>query len=309
MSLVTFGKPLASVYDKHGTAYTLAPIPLGGYVKMLDEREGNVKAEELPQAFTQKTVWQRMAIVSAGPIANFILAIVLYFILAMIGIRGITPVIGDIEPGSLAAQAQLQAGDEIVSIGGKATPTWSAVFEQLSGYIGNTGQIDIEVREFIEGRTALDLSSTPLQIQSVNIEGWLSEQDRPNLLAELGIEPARPQTDWVLETVIEGGAAEASGLQVGDKLLAYDGQTVGDWPEWVEYVQGRADQSIAVEFERNGQQQSVMLTPRAVVEEGKTIGKVGMGSSMIWPESMVNEVEYSFTEAVVYGFSKTPLKI
>jgi len=302
---VGFGKPLASVYDKHGTAYTLAPIPLGGYVKMLDEREGNVKAEELPQAFTQKTVWQRMAIVSAGPIANFILAIVLYFILAMIGIRGITPVIGDIEPGSLAAQAQLQAGDEIVSIGGKATPTWSAVFEQLSGYIGNTGQIDIEVREFIEGRTALDLSSTPLQIQSVNIEGWLSEQDRPNLLAELGIEPARPQTDWVLETVIEGGAAEASGLQVGDKLLAYDGQTVGDWPEWVEYVQGRADQSIAVEFERNGQQQSVMLTPRAVVEEGKTIGKVGMGSSMIWPESMVNEVEYSFTEAVVYGFSKT----
>lgn len=302
---VGFGKPLFSLYDKQGTAYTLAPIPLGGYVKMLDEREGKVEPEDLPYAFTQKTVWQRMAIVAAGPIANFILAIVLYFILALIGIRGVTPVVGDIQPSSLAAQAQLQAGDEIVSIGGKPTPTWPAVFEQLSRYIGNTGQIDLEVRTFVEGRSVLDLAASSTQIKSIDIERWLGQQDRPDILAELGIQPARPQTDWVLQTVVDGGAAQESGLQVGDKLLAYDGQAVSDWRDWVEYVQTRPNQEIAIEFERDGQRQSLILTPRPTVEAGRTIGKVGMGSSSVWPESMITEIEYSFMEAIAYGFSKT----
>lgn len=302
---VGFGKPLFSVYDKQGTAYTLAPIPLGGYVKMLDEREGEVAPEDLPHAFTQKTVWQRMAIVVAGPIANFILAIVLYFILALVGVRGVVPVIGEVEVNSLAAKAELQAGDEIVSIGGKRTPTWPAVFEQLSQYIGNTGNIDLEIREFVEERSAIDLASTSRQIKRIEIQRWLSDQDRPDILAELGIEPARPQTDWILQTIVEGGAAEQSGLQVGDQLVAYDGQAVDDWLDWVGYVQARPGESISVEFMRAGQRQSISLTPRIEVENGKTIGKVGMGTATVWPESMVMEINYSFVEAIAYGFSKT----
>jgi len=302
---VGFGKPLASVYDKHGTAFTLAPIPLGGYVKMLDEREGEVDAADLPNAFTQKTVWQRMAIVIAGPLANFILAIVLYFIIALMGIRGVTPVIGETQPASLAAQAQLQAGDEIVSIGGTATPTWPATFEQLSRYIGSTGDIELEVRPFVEGRSTLDIAAAPKQIKTISVERWLGDQDRPDILTQLGIIPARPDTDWVLETVVEAGAAEASGLQVGDTLLSYDSQPVGDWRDWVDYVRARPGRAIAVEFLRNDQRQSVVLTPRAVVENDQTIGQVGMGTALLWPEGMITEIDYSIGEAMVYGVSKT----
>lgn len=302
---IGFGKPLFSVSDKQGTAYTLAPIPLGGYVKMLDEREGDVAKEDLPLAFTQKTVAQRIAIASAGPIANFLLAIVLYIVLALVGTRGIVPVIGEVAPASLAAQAELQAGDEIVSIGGKSTPTWPAVFEQLSRYVGNTGNIPIEVRTFAEGRSALDVASSPTEIKRVNIERWVGEQDRPNLLEELGLEPASPSTDWVLQTVVKDGAAAASGLIEGDQLLSYDGIAVDDWRDWVEYVKARPDEAINVSFLRNGQQQTTLLTPRAEIENGKTIGKVGMGTASVWPESMIAEIEYSFFEAIGYGFTKT----
>lgn len=300
---VGFGKPLVSIYDKHGTAFTLAPIPLGGYVKMLDEREGEVAKEDLPYAFTQKTVWQRMAIVAAGPIANFILAIVLYAILAMVGIRGVVPVIGEVAPNSLAAEARLQVGEEIISIGGKTTSTWPAVFEELSQYIGNTGDITFEVRPFIEERSATTFSAT--QTKTINVQRWLGDQDRPDMLNELGFEPARPKTDWILQTVVEGGAAEESGLQVGDQLIAYDGFAVDDWQDWVDYVKARPGESIALEYSREGQQKIIALTPRMEVEDGETVGRVGMGTSSVWPDSMISETNFTLLESVAYGFTKT----
>lgn len=300
---VGFGKPLVSIKDKHGTAFTLAPIPLGGYVKMLDEREGEVAPEDLPYAFTQKTVWQRMAIVAAGPIANFILAIALYAILALVGIRGVVPVIGEVAPNSLAAEARLQAGEEIISIGGKATPTWPAVFEELSQYIGNTGEIAFEVRPFVEGRSATTFSAT--QTKTIRIERWLGDQDRPDMLSELGFEPARPKTDWILQTVVEGSAAEKSGLQVGDQLIAYDGFAVADWQDWVDYVKARPGESITLEYSRDSQQKIVTLTPRMEVVDGETIGRVGMGTSSVWPDSMISETNYNVLESIAYGLTKT----
>jgi regulator of sigma E protease len=136
---VGFGMPLLRWHDRKGTEYVLAAIPLGGYVKMLDEREGEVPAELVDQSFNRKSVYQRIAIVIAGPVANFLLAIVFFWVLAMLGSQQVRPVIGGIEAGSIAEKAGLTSGQEIVSVDGEATSGWAAVNLQLVRRLGETG--------------------------------------------------------------------------------------------------------------------------------------------------------------------------
>jgi len=298
---VGFGKPLYTWVDRHGTEFTIAAIPLGGYVKMLDEREGEVSEEELPNAFTQKSVWQRMAIVIAGPIANFILAILFYFILALIGIKGLAPVIGGVTEDSLAAKANLVVNEEIVSIDDKRTPTWSAVYERLTSKIGDTGSVQFEVRPFSGDTDSIDVT----KIKSVELDQWLKQADQPDLLKELGLKPYQPKTDWVIKQVVPGGAAEKAGVQVGDQLLSADGQALYSWGDWVEYVQARPEKSIELDIRRDGNDQTLELIPESVKQGGSLIGRVGLGASTEWPEGMLREIDYSFFESIAYGFTKT----
>jgi regulator of sigma E protease len=298
---VGFGKSLYSWRDRHGTEFVLAAIPLGGYVKMLDEREGEVPVDQLPMAFTQKSVWQRIAIVVAGPIANFILAILFYCVLALIGIKGVAPVIGSVNENSLAANAQLTANDEIISVGGKNTPTWTSVMEQLANSIGNTGSLDIEVKPFSSLSDGVGAATT----KTVQLERWLYDSDRPDLLAELGVQPYQPETDWMISRIIDGGAAQQAGLQEGDKLISADGQYFDTWVSWVDYVRSHPGQAIQLEVLRNGSRLLVEITPDEVRENNQLVGKVGLGTTMAWPEGMVRESNYSLVESVGYGFSKT----
>ena len=298
---VGFGKPLFSWRDRHGTEFVLAAIPLGGYVKMLDEREGEVPREQLPMAFTQKTVWQRMAIVVAGPIANFILAIGFYFILALLGIKGVAPVVGSVEKGSLADIARLSENDEIISINGKSTPTWTAVLEQLTARIGDTGPLILDVQPFSGSQTGVE---TPTQ-KTVDLNRWLSDADRPDLLLELGIKPYVPETDWVISQVVDQGAAQRAGLEVGDKLVAADAQSFSTWGSWVDYVKSRPNTAIEVEVLRDGNSLYFTVIPEAVDHNGGSIGRIGLGTAIKWPEGMSRQTEYSIGEAVIYGFAKT----
>src|SRR6218665_3072959 len=146
---VGFGIPLVRWHDRHGTEFVVAAIPLGGYVKMLDEREtdARIASEDLPFTFNRKPVLQRIAIVSAGPIANFLLAILFFWVLAMMGGQQVRPVIGSVEPQSLAAQAGLAAGQEIVAIDGERTTGWSNIGLQLVRRLGETGQVAVKVLE------------------------------------------------------------------------------------------------------------------------------------------------------------------
>ncbi|MDP2145608.1 MAG: RIP metalloprotease RseP, partial [Pseudomonas sp.] len=144
---VGFGMPLLRWHDRKGTEFVIAAIPLGGYVKMLDEREGEVPADQLDQSFNRKTVRQRIAIVAAGPIANFLLAMVFFWVLAMLGSQQVRPVIGAVEAGSIAAKAGLSAGQEIVAIDGEPTTGWGAVNLQLVRRLGESGTVQLVVRE------------------------------------------------------------------------------------------------------------------------------------------------------------------
>jgi regulator of sigma E protease len=298
---IGFGKPLFTKIGKTGTEYTVAAIPLGGYVKMLDEREGEVSAEDLPMAFTQKTVWQRIAIVSAGPIANFILAALFYFIFAMLGTKGIIPVVGDVAPGSLAERAQIERNFEIVSVDGKKTPTWSDVFDKLVARIGDTGMIKFELKPFSSQNNVSSLST----LRTVEISQWLGDSERPDILGELGLRPTEPITDWTLRTVIDGSAADIAGLLVGDKLIAANGEQLVSWRKWVGSVRDNPGTAIDLSIQRNQNFLSLSLTPEAISEGGKRIGKVGLAISSQWPEAMVREIEYSLIESIQYGLTRT----
>jgi regulator of sigma E protease len=183
---IGFGKKLFSWRDKHNTEFILAALPLGGYVKMLDEREGEIVAEDRPYAFTQKTVLQRMAIISAGPVANFILAIAAYWVLFLGGEQGLAPVIGGVNNESLAAQSGLEIGMEVTAVDQTQTNTWGLVNRQLFDFIGTTGDIPLTVR--------YPGSTSEFQLL-IPVSAWLRDEDNPSPIRELGINPV---FDWGL---------------------------------------------------------------------------------------------------------------
>lgn len=294
---VGFGTPLLRWHDRQGTEFVVAAIPLGGYVKMLDEREGDVPPALADQSFNRKSVRQRIAIVAAGPIANFLLAIVFFWLLAMLGTQQIRPVIGAVEAGSLAASAGLTAGQEIVSIDGKATSGWSAVNLQLVRRLGESGTLQVGVRD--EGASA----EQDLQIK---LDHWLKGADEPDPIQSLGLRPWRPVIVPVLAEIDSKGPAAAAGLKTGDKLLALDGVAVNDWQQVVDTVRAHPQAKVVVRVERDGAALDVPVT-LARKGEGKAAGGyLGAGvKGGEWPANMLREVSYGPLDAVGEGLSRT----
>ncbi|WP_422911590.1 sigma E protease regulator RseP [Pseudomonas sp. MAC6] len=294
---VGFGSPLLRWHDRQGTEFVVAAIPLGGYVKMLDEREGNVPLELLDQSFNRKSVQQRIAIVAAGPVANFLLALLFFWVLAMLGSQQVRPVIGAVEAGSLAQTAGLQAGQEIVAINGKPTTGWAAVNLQLVTRLGETGQLDVAVRE---------PGSSVDSLRRIELDNWLRGADEPDPIASLGIRPWRPVLEPVLAQLDPKGPAFAAGLREGDRLLALNGQALADWQQLVDQVRGLPGKSITLQIERQGQQLDVPLTLAARGEGQALTGYMGAGvAGGKWPPSMLREVRFGPLEAVVEGAQNT----
>lgn len=294
---VGFGSPLLRWHDRQGTEFVVAAIPLGGYVKMLDEREGDVPPEFLDQSFNRKSVKQRIAIVAAGPVANFLLALLFFWVLAMLGSQQVRPVIGAVEAGSLAQAAGLQAGQEIVAINGKPTTGWAAVNLQLVTRLGETGQLDVAVRE---------PGSSVDSLLRIELDNWLRGADEPDPIASLGIRPWRPVLEPVLAQLDPKGPAFAAGLKEGDRLLALNGQALADWQQLVDQVRGLPGKSITLQIERQGQQLDVPLT-LAARGEGETLtGYMGGGvAGGEWPAEMLREVRFGPLEAVAEGARNT----
>jgi regulator of sigma E protease len=294
---VGFGMPLIRWHDRKGTEYVVAAIPLGGYVKMLDEREGEVPPELVDQSFNRKSVYQRIAIVIAGPVANFLLAIVFFWVLAMLGSQQVRPVIGAVEAGSIAQKAGLTSGQEIVSVDGEATSGWAAVNLQLVRRLGESGSIALKVRE--QGSDA----ETP---HSLVLDNWLKGAEEPDPIRSLGIRPWRPALPPILAELDAKGPAQAAGLKTGDRLLALDGQPLEDWQQVVDWVRVRPDTRISLRVERDGApiDVPVMLVTHG---EGKAaIGYLGAGVKGVdWPPEMLREVSYGPVAAVAEGARRT----
>ena len=294
---VGFGSPLLRWHDRRGTEFVIAAIPLGGYVKMLDEREGEVPSAQLEQSFTRKSVRQRVAIVAAGPIANFLLALLLFWAVAMLGSQQVRPVIGSVEIGSLAADAGLQAGQEIVAVDGEPTSGWAAVNLQLVRRLGESGSLSIAVRE--QGSTA----DSPRQVA---LDNWLRGVDEPDPIASLGIRPWRPAIAPVLAELDPEGPAFAAGLLLGDRVLALDGKALEDWQQLVDRVRGLPGKAVVLQVERQGQRLDVALS-LAVRGEGEArSGYLGAGVQGVeWPPEMLRQVSFGPLEAVAEAARRT----
>lgn len=295
---IGFGKPLLSWRDRQNTEYVIAAVPLGGYVKMLDEREGDVAEADLPHAFNRKPVLHRIAVVAAGPLANFLLAIVAYWGLFLAGESGYAPVIGEVEAGSVAEVAGLEPGQEIVAVDGRPTPTWQALSFRLLERIGDTGPINFAVR--YEGSDVTYESQGQLQ-------AWLAGEEEPDLYGGLGLRLHTPPVLPIIDEVVADSPAERAGLQSGDRILATDGQSMELWEDWVEYVRARPGMALAVLVERNGETLTVNLTPDLERSaDGEAFGRVGVAVAVPeMPESQRREFQRGPVEALVAGVQRT----
>lgn len=294
---IGFGTPLVRWHDRHGTEFVIALIPLGGYVKMLDEREAPVSQAEQNQSFNRKTVGQRIAIVAAGPIANFVLAFVLFWCLAMLGSQQVKPVIGDVVAGSLAERAGLLSGQEIIAVDGKSVTGWADVNLQFIQRIGDSGSMRIDAQA--PGNSA---SST----YTVALERWLYGADAPNPINELGIAPWRPQANAVVAQLDPEGPAQYAGLQLNDTIVAIDGREINDWQAVVAYVQARPDTTAVFNIERDGQLSDVKVMLTAQGDSAQKLGYLGVGvAGGEWPADMLRDIRFGPLDAVLEGAQRT----
>lgn len=295
---IGFGKPLFRWHDKQGTEYAIAWIPLGGYVSMLGEGDSPAEAHEQDQAFGNKTVWQRIAIVAAGPLANFLLAIVAYWLLFVSGTSVLAPVTGKVEAESAAARAGLLPQYEITAVDQQPVHSWQDVGLAMLSRVGDSGSLSLTVQQW-QGYEQNTLN--------IPIQRWLSGQQEPDPLAELGITPYRPGIPAVIGRVLPDGAASAAGIKAGDLILAVDNESIRDWQHWVERIQASPGQTLTIQVERDGNITDLSLTPgRKVQADGRETGYIGAAAEPgQWPEGMVREVRYGVVESVSQAVVKT----
>lgn len=289
-----FGKPLFSRrFGRDQTEWVLAALPFGGYVKMLDEREGEVPAAEAHRSFNRASVWRRIGIVAAGPIANFLLAIVFYWALFLHGMPAMKPLIGEPPAGTPAAQAGLVSGDEIRRVNGADTPSFQDLRLELlrAGVAG-----DPLVLELADGRS-VQLAAPPMDTENL-------ERDT---LRPLGIAGYAPAIDPVIGEVLPGGAAARAGFQSGDRLVAANGKAVTTWQDWVKLIRQHPSQSLRIEYEREGKMRELTVVPDTVDENGQRIGKIGAGPKVdpALMDDLMTEVRYGPVEALGRGAEKT----
>jgi regulator of sigma E protease len=262
---VGFGRPLWR-YRPGETEFVIAAVPLGGYVKMLDEREGEVESHELHRAFNRQPLAVRSAVVAAGPIANFLFAFAAYWLMLVLGVTGPRAVIGEVAPDSIAARAGLQQGFEIVQVDGTSIETWDGVFRNSLDAIldGRSVEIVTISQSGSERRAQLDFSGT-----SVDDIG------AGDFFAELGVTPVRPRIPPIIGRVVPDEPAARAGMQPGDRIVAVEGRVLDTWDEWVELVRANPDRQLAVTLSRGGNEREFTITPMLAEVDGKPIGRIG----------------------------------
>jgi regulator of sigma E protease len=285
--------------ESAGPEYWLSSIPLGGYVKLLDEREGPVPLAEQHLAFNRRPISHRIAVLIAGPGFNFLFAIFAYWLMFVSGVPGTKAIVGTIATGSVAEQVGMMPNDEILTIGGRATPTWEAAVLAILDELLRDGLIDMTVQNGQGASRALEL----------DVQGREAELTEPEALwIGLGFEPG-PILPPVMDEISDGGTAEQAGFISGDKVLSVEGEKISSWFSWVEYVRERPGETVMVVIERNGYQRSMELTIGSAQDGDQSIGRIGAGmdadlAQTIYDQAMV-EQRFGLLEALPKGVTKT----
>lgn len=296
---VGFGKPLWSrTSGPDGTQWTVSAIPLGGYVKMLDEREGDVPAHELHRAFNRKPVWQRFAIVSAGPAANFIAAVAIYWGLFVYGVPGLIPVIAEPPAASVAAQAGFRAGETVLAVDGEPVKTWQDFRWVVLQRALDRGTARVDLQGVQGDRVSRALPFDALQPKDV--EG--------DVLGALGFSRQRLVLPPVIGALVRDGAAARAGLRDGDRIMAINGVRPENWDVVVRTVRAAAGEPLAFSVRRGEVDlPAVAVVPETVDEAGVRFGRIGASPQMdaAAMNAMITSVSYGPVESVSKALAKT----
>ncbi|UPW17143.1 sigma E protease regulator RseP [Agarivorans sp. TSD2052] len=293
---IGFGKALWRKTAKDGTEYVVALIPLGGYVKMLDERVAQVAPELRAQAFNNKSLSQRSAVVAAGPMANFLLAIMAFWLMFVIGVPAVKPVLGEMAPSTVASQSGLVAGQEIIEIAGERTLDWESVNFVLVSQLGSDS---IEM-------TVKDAQTSLLSTVKLDTRDWQLDSEQQSPILSLGLRPFSPAVSLTVSQVVDGKPADIAGLQKGDRLLAVDGNTLNQWQDFVDVVQAKPEQDMEIEVLRDGQTQRLTLVPESRVYQGHASGYVGLAPEIAeYPEEYRIDLHYGIVESIGKSLERT----
>ena len=288
---IGFGKVLKS-WKRGETEYTLCALPFGGFVKMLDENEGEVDAKEKHRAFNTQNVYKRIAVVIAGPAANFILAIILYAIIFIIGTHGIKPVVGLVKINSIAEHSGLQVGDQLLSINSQNTPT---IGEFSMGFI-----------QALEGeilQLKVISKTSDLKTLTLDLKGDFLANPEQGVEHYLGFEFAMPVLEPIINQVMNASAADLAGIQSNDKILQANGKAIDSWRDFVEVIKRNPQQPIQLQVERNHRTIELTLTPK------NENGTPKAGVSVMVPDGYLDEWRVLVKKGVLDAFLSANVKV
>lgn len=294
---IGFGKALFSWRSKSGTQYVFAMIPLGGYVRMLDESEGTVPEKELHLAYNRQPFYKKFIIVIAGPLANFFWAFLLYWLIFSLGFFTIKPVIGAVAPNSIAANAGLKPLQEIISIDQQEVKSWSNILFKLLAHTGSKDQTTIGVR---------DMSTKRASVQTLDLGEWQMDGLKPDPLKSLGITPYEPPLTMDIGFIRTDSPAAHSGLAIGDKLIAIDRQPMKDWVDVMKVIQSHPDQELIFTVKRKNKTTDISVKTGSQRDwRMRKTGVLGIAPLFNMPEEFQQHVKYSVIDAVPRAIQET----
>jgi len=263
---IGFGKPLFSFRRKDDpTEYVIAGIPLGGYVKMLDENEGTVEENEKGLAFNNKPLFSKFLIVLAGPVFNLVFAFLIFWVILTVGEEGLKPVVGKLDTTGVAIHSGLEVGDEIVAVNDRPVAIWRVAVGLMASEMLDSGSVDLTVARAGGQRKNVQLS--------------FDQEDLPepsDVVTRIGIAPLLPTLKPIVGEVIRGERGDIAGLQRGDLILSANNQVIEDWRAWVELTRSSANVSMFIVVLRNNQKIELTLTPKEIIENDVSIGRIGI---------------------------------
>ena len=285
--------------ELEGPEYWLSSIPLGGYIKLLDEREGPVPEDERHLAFNRRPISHRIAVLVAGPGFNFLFAIFAYWVMFVSGVPGTKAIVGSVTPGSVAAQAGLMSDDEILTVGDREAQTWDTAVLAILDELLRDGLINLTVQ---------DAAGTFRSLE-IDVRGREAELTEPEALwTGLGFSPG-PLLPPVMDEITLDGAADQAGLRSGDRVVSAGEEPIVSWLRWVEYIRERPGETVSVVIERDGVERTVELTIGQVEEAGQAIGRIGAGVDAELAQGLYDrarmEQRFGLVEALPKGVMKT----
>ena len=294
---VGFGRSIWSRTADDGTEYAIGALPLGGYVKMLDENEGDVAEQDLPHAFNRQPLWKKSLVVLAGPMFNFFFAIAAYSLVFAGGVEGLTPVVGKVVEGSVAEADGFHSGDVLLSVDGRKLNTWQEqrLYLFSKALARKTVNYEVITSDGHQISRSLSLANVPM-----------SDIDANLVAGGIGLIGWYPSVPPVIDQVIAGRPAHAAGLQQGDLITAIDGEKVASWNDVVRLISASPGKPLQLFYLRNGYKQLATVTPEVALEDDKEIGRIGISVKPVEvPEERIVKVNYGLVESLYRGTETT----